>query len=96
MTTRETVIFLICAAGTLAMSSGAFGLLSAINRQSRGSRWTVPLILLYAVGIVLNVAALTLAGAWYLAAPMALMLVPAESALRRHGAGRRVDLSHFK
>ena len=33
---------------------------------------------------------------WYLAAPMALMLVPAEVALRRHGIGRRADLSHFK
>jgi hypothetical protein len=96
MSTRETVIFLICAAGTLAMSTGAFGLLAAINRQSRGTRWAVPLILLYAIGIVLDVAALTLAGTWYLAVPMALMLIPAEVALRRHGVGRRVDLSHFK
>jgi hypothetical protein len=97
MTTRETVIFLICGVGTLAMSTGAFGLLAGINRQSRGTRWAVPLIGLYSVGIVLNVAALTLAGTWYLAAPMALMLVPAEVALRRHGVGRRsADLSHFK
>ena len=95
MSTRETVIFLICGAGTLAMSTGAFGLLAAINRQSRGTR-AVPLILLYAVGILLDVAALTLAGTWYLAVPMALMLIPAEVALRRHGVGRRVDLSHFK
>jgi hypothetical protein len=95
MTTRETVIFLICGAGTLAMSLGAFGLLAAINRQSRGTR-AVPLIGLYAVGILLNVAALTMAGVWYLAVPMALMLVPAEVALRRHGIGRRVDLSNFK
>ena len=29
MTTRETVIFLICGVGTLAMSLGAFGLLAA-------------------------------------------------------------------
>jgi hypothetical protein len=96
MTTRETVIFLICGVGTLAMSTGAFGMLAAINRQSRGTRWAVPLIGLYSIGIVLNVAALTLAGTWYLAAPMALMLVPAEVALRRHGLGRRADLSHFK
>ncbi len=96
MSTRETVVFLICAVGTLAMSTGAFGLLAAFNRQSRGTRWAVPLVLLYSAGIVLNVAALTLAGTWYLAVPMALMLVPAEVALRRHGIGRRVDLSHFK
>ena len=70
MSTRETVIFLICGAGTLAMSTGAFGLLAAINRQSRGTR-AVPLILLYAVGILLDIVALTLAGTWYLAAPMA-------------------------
>ena len=97
MTTRETVIFLICAAGTLAMSLGAFGLLAAINRQSRGNARVVPLIGLYALGVVLDVAALTMAGVWYLAVPMALMLVPADEALRRHGATRRAaDLSHFK
>ena len=96
MSTRDTVIFLICGAGTLAMSVGAFGLLAAMNRESRGTRWGLPLIGLYAVGILLNVVALTLAGTWYLAAPMALMLIPADVALRRHGVGRRVDLSHFK
>ena len=96
MTTREIVIFLICGAGTLAMSLGAFGLLAAINRESRGNTRVVPLIGLYAVGILLNVVALVLAGTWYLAAPMALMLIPADVALRRHGVGRQVDLSHFK
>ena len=97
MTTRETVIFLICGAGTIAMSLGAFGLLAAINRQSRGSSRVVPLIGLYALGVVLNVVALVLAGVWYLAVPLALMLVPVDEALRRHGFGRRAaDLSHFK
>jgi len=96
VTSRETVIFLICGAGTLAMSLGAFGLLAAINRQSRGNGRVVPLIGLYAVGVVLNIAALTMAGVWYLAVPLALMLVPADEALRRHGVGRRADLSHFK
>ena len=100
MTTLETVIFLICGAGTLAMSTGAFGLLAAINRESRGNPRVVPLIALYAVGVVLDVAALTLAGAWYFAAPMALMLVPAEVALRRHGVFQRrtaaADLSDFR
>jgi hypothetical protein len=95
MSTRDTVIFLICGAGTLAMSTGAFGLLAAINRESRGTPWALPLIALYAIGILLNVLALTLAGTWYLAAPLALMLVPADVALRRH-VGRRADLSHFK
>jgi hypothetical protein len=47
--------------------------------------------------VVLNAAGLTLAGVWYLAVPMTLMLVPVDEALRRHGAGRRTaDLSHFK
>ena len=97
MTTRETVIFLICGAGTLAMSVGAFGLLAAINRQSRGNSRVVPLIGLYALGVVLDIVALVLAGVWYLAVPLALMLVPVDEALRRHGVGRRAaDLSHFK
>ena len=97
MTTRETVIFLISGVGTLAMSIGAFGLLAAINRQSRGNSRVVPLIGLYVIGVVLDLVALTLAGVWYLAVPMALMLVPVEEALRRHGVGRRpADLSHFK
>jgi hypothetical protein len=97
VTTRETVIFLICGAGTLAMSVGAFGLLAAINRQSRGNSRVVPLIGLYALGVVLDIVALVLAGVWYLAVPLALMLVPVDEALRRHGVGRRAaDLSHFK
>ncbi len=96
MTSRETVIFLICGAGTLTMSLGAFGLLAAINRQSRGNGRVVPLIGLYALGVVLNITALTMAGVWYLAVPLSLMLVPVDEALRRHGFGRRADLSHFK
>ena len=97
MTTRDTVIFLICGAGTLAMSLGAFGLLAAINRQSRGNPRVVPLIGLYSLGVILDAAGLVLAGVWYLAVPMALMLVPVDEALRRHGAGRRAaDLSHFE
>ena len=97
MTTRETVIFLICAVGTLAMSLGAFGLLAAINRESRGNRRVVPLISMYALGVVLDVVALTMAGVWYLAVPMALMLIPADEALRRHGVGRRAyNTSNFK
>src|SRR2546421_511487 len=85
MSTRDTVIFLICGVGTLAMATGAFGLLAAINREARGTRWALPLIGLYAIGILLNVVALVLAGTWYLAVPMALMLIPADVALRRHG-----------
>jgi uncharacterized membrane protein HdeD (DUF308 family) len=89
LTTRETIIFLISAAGTLAMVTGAFGLFAALERRSRESRWAVPLVGLYALGVLLDVAGLTLANTWYLAAPMTLMLVPAEVALRRHGFLRR-------
>lgn len=97
MTTREIVIFLICGVGTLAMSTGAFGLLAAMNRESRGSTRVVPLIGLYAVGVVLNAAGLTLVGVWYLAVLITLMLVPVDEALRRHGVGRRTaNLSNFK
>jgi hypothetical protein len=98
VSTLETVIFLISSAGTLGMSIGAFGLLSAFNRDSQGSRTAVPLIGVYSLGVLLNVGALTAADAWYLAAPLALMLIPADVALRRHGFGRRAaaDLSDFK
>jgi O-antigen ligase len=97
MSTRETIIFLIAGFGTLAMTIGAFGLLAALERRSRDSRWALPLIGSYALGIAMIVTGLTIAGAWYFAAPLALMLVPVEVALRRHGLGRRTaDLSHFK
>jgi hypothetical protein len=97
VTTREIVIFLMCGAGTLAMSLGAFGLLAAINRESRGNSRVVPLIGLYSVGILLDIAGLVLAGVWYLAVPLALMLVPVDEALRRHGFLRpQADLSNFK
>jgi hypothetical protein len=97
VTTREIVTFLICGAGTLAMSLGAFGLLAAINRESRGNSRVVPLIGLYSLGVVLDIAGLVLAGVWYLAVPLALMLVPVDEALRRHGFFRRTaDLSNFK
>jgi uncharacterized membrane protein HdeD (DUF308 family) len=92
LTTRETIIFLISAVGTLAMVTGAFGLFAALERRSRESRWAVPLVGLYALGVLLDVAGLTLANTWYLAVPMALMLVPAEVALRRHGFLRRSPL----
>jgi len=91
MNPTETAVFLLCGFGTLIMVVGAFGLLDAIGGNSRGSRWAVPLILSYATGVLLNVTGLGVYHKWYFAVPMALMVVPVDWALRKHGALRRPD-----
>jgi hypothetical protein len=72
------------------MVLGAFGLLDACNGEKRGSRRVVWLIGLYALGVLGDVAGLTVPGRWYfaMAMAMALMLVPVEFGLRRHGPRR--------
>ena len=47
------------------------------------------LIGLYALGVLLNVAAYTGLDRWYIAAPLALMLIPADRALAMRGTFRR-------
>jgi hypothetical protein len=89
MNPTETVVYLFCGFGTLLMAVGAFGLLDAVSGNSRGSRWAVPLILTYAAGVLLNVTGLGVYGKWYFAVPMALMVVPVEWALYKHGGVRR-------
>jgi hypothetical protein len=46
------------------------------------------LIGLYALGVLGDVAGLTVLGRWYFAMAMAVMLVTVDSALRRHGLRR--------
>ncbi len=89
MSTTEVVVFYLSGFGTLAMVIGAFGLLDAFNGENRGVRRVTWLIALYALGVLLDVAGLTVLGRWYFAMGMALMLVPVDTALRRHGVLRR-------
>ncbi len=98
MSSREIVAYLVLSAGLLAMPIGAFGLLDAMRGEVRRvSRRTVALIGVYATGVVLCAFALALAGRWYLGAPLVLMLIPAETALRRQGGlRRRANLDNFR
>lgn len=89
MTNRELVFVLLSGIGLLAMSIGAFGLLDAFHQRNRAVRRVDWLIALYALGVALNIAGHTVLGRWYVAAPLALMLVPAELAMRRRGSFRR-------
>ena len=83
MSTTEMIVFYLSGFGTLAMVVGAFGLLDAFNGENRGARRVTWLIGLYALGVVMNVAGLTVLGKWYFAMAMALMLVPVDTALVR-------------
>jgi hypothetical protein len=83
MSTTEMIVFYLSGFGTLVMVVGAFGLLDAFNGENRGVRRVTWLIGLYALGVVMNVAGLTVLGKWYFAMGMALMLVPVDTALRR-------------
>ncbi|MEN3308073.1 MAG: hypothetical protein V7603_4275 [Micromonosporaceae bacterium] len=97
MSTREIVVYLVLSAGLLAMPVGAFGLLDALGADRPGTRRTLALIGVYAVGVLLCAFSLVLAGRWYLGAVLVLMLIPAETALRRHGGlRRRARVDHFR
>lgn len=82
-------MFYLTGFGTLAMVVGAFGLLDADNGENRGGRRVTSLIAVYALGVLMDVARLTVPGRWYFAMAMALMLVPVDTALRRHVGRRR-------
>jgi multisubunit Na+/H+ antiporter MnhG subunit len=89
MSTTEVIVFYLTGFGTLAMVVGAFGLLDAFNRENKGARRVTWLIGVYALGVLMDVAGLTVLDKWYFAMAMALMLVPVDTALYR----RRVTAS---
>ena len=89
MTSHELSVYLILSAGLLAMPIGAYGLLEALNKRRPGKRWVTALIATYALGVLLCAFALSLNGQWYVGAGLTLMLVPVESALKKHGLRRR-------
>lgn len=85
----DLVIAAVSGVGLLALTTGAFGLLDAFHKRNLGVRRVDWLIALYALGVLINVGANTALGRWYIAAPLALMLIPADRALRMRGTFRR-------
>jgi hypothetical protein len=80
--------------GMLAFSIGAFGVLDAYHKRHPHLRRVDWLISLYMFGVLLNVVAYVTYGRWWVAAPLALMLLPADRAmrLRAHLRQRRAAL----
>ena len=89
METVEWAFFFTSGVGLLALSIGAFGVLDAFNKRNPGDRRVDWLIALFTFGVVLNIVAYLLLGRWYVAAPLALMLIPVDRALVLRGAFRR-------
>ena len=75
--------------GLLALSVGAFGILDAYHKRGVGDRRIDWLIGLYVIGVVANIVAYVLLDRWYIAAPLALMLWPAERAFDKRGTFKR-------
>lgn len=75
--------------GLLALSVGAFGVLDAYNKRGLGDKRVDWLIGLYALGVLANIVAYVMMGRWYIAAPLALMLWPAERAFDKRGTFKR-------
>ena len=89
MDLHEAIFGTMSGIGLLALSIGAFGVLDAFNKRNPAARRVDWLIALYAAGVVLNVVAYTMLEKWYIAAPLTLMLMPAERALEKRGRLRR-------
>jgi hypothetical protein len=75
--------------GMLAYSIGAFGVLDAYHKRHPGLARVDWLITLYMFGVLLNVAAYLIYDRWWTAAPFALMLLPADRAMRMRAEQRR-------
>ncbi|MFI5913972.1 hypothetical protein [Dactylosporangium sp. NPDC051541] len=75
--------------GLLALSVGAFGVLDAYHKRGIGERRVDWLVTLYAVGVTANIVAYVMLDRWYIAAPLALMLWPAEQAFEKRGTFKR-------
>ena len=85
----DLIFALMSGGGLLALSIGAFGVLDAYHKRAIGEKRVDWLIGLYALGVVMNIAAYVMLDRWYIAAPLALMLVPAERALDKRGTFKR-------
>ena len=89
MDLHEAIFGTMSGIGLLALSIGAFGVLDAFNKRNPAAKRVDWLIALYTTGVVLNVVAYTMLQKWYIAAPLTLMLIPAERALEKRGRLRR-------
>jgi len=89
MNSAEMFYAVLSGFGLLAFSIGAFGLLDAFNKRNPTVRRVDWLIALYTVGVLVNIVAYTMVNRWYIAAPLALMLIPAEMAYEKRGTLRR-------
>jgi hypothetical protein len=73
----------------LAFSIGAFGVLDAYHKRHPHLSRVDWLISLYMFGVLLNVVAYMIYGRWWVAAPLALMLLPADRAMRMRAYQRQ-------
>jgi hypothetical protein len=89
MDPRELIFAAMSGVGLLALSIGAFGVLDAFHKRNPTARRVDWLIALYAAGVTMNIVAYTMLSKWYIAVPLALMLLPAERALDKRGRLRR-------
>lgn len=77
-----TMFGVLSGIGLLGLSTGAFGVLDAFQKRNLRAARVDWLIALFAFGVLLNVFAYTIYGRWYVAAPLVLMLLPADRAMR--------------
>jgi hypothetical protein len=89
MDMTEVVFSVVSGVGLLALSIGAFGVLDAFHKRHPTVKRVDYLIGLYAAGVLLNIVAYTMLAKWYVAVPLALMLIPAERALEKRGKFRK-------
>ena len=89
MNVTELIFGTMSGVGLLALSIGAFGVLDAFHKRNLGVRRVDWLIALYSAGVLLNIVGYTMLAKWYIAVPLALMLIPAERALEKRGTFRR-------
>jgi hypothetical protein len=75
--------------GMVAFSVGAFGLLDAYHKRHPQLSRVDWLISLYMFGVLLNVVAYLIYGRWWVSAPLVLMLLPADRAMRMRALQRQ-------
>ncbi|GAA4243776.1 hypothetical protein GCM10022255_004200 [Dactylosporangium darangshiense] len=85
----DLIFAVVSGVGLLALSIGAFGVLDAYNKRGIGEKRVDWLVGLYALGVVANIVAYVMLDRWYIAAPLALMLWPAERAFDKRGTFKR-------
>jgi hypothetical protein len=89
-----TMFAVLSGIGMLAFSIGAFGVLDAYHKRHPQLARVDWLISLFVFGVLANVVAYLVYGRWWIAAPVALMLLPADRAMRLR-AEQRLRLAHL-